>query len=133
MQVPGIKSYPCSCQGSMEELTWEGKNLQSETLSPADMSCHGSDYGIDVLTNLDSDIFESSAPQTFSEKTDRTVFVALRTRNIATKREKILPKPQGSKYQKSITITKSTKYPDSSTDKFSILTHEYFRDKSSFE
>ena len=32
LQVPGLKSYPCSCQESMEELTWEGKNLQSETL-----------------------------------------------------------------------------------------------------
>ncbi len=63
-------------------------------MSPADMRRHGSDYGSDVLTNLDFDIFESSASQAFSEKTDRTVPVASKTGNITTRREKILPKPQ---------------------------------------
>ncbi len=32
-------------------------------MPPADDSDHGSDYGNDIITNLDSDIFKSSAAQ----------------------------------------------------------------------
>ncbi len=38
------------------------RDIESK-MFPADMSCHGSDYGSDVLTNLDSDIFNHLPPK----------------------------------------------------------------------
>ena len=86
-------------------------------MSPADDSCHGSDYGRDVLTNLDSDIFKSSACQAPTEKTDKTVPVTSRTQNIAARREKIVPAPRATKVKESSDITKGTKFTRSSFDK----------------
>lgn len=71
---------------------------------------HGSDYGSDVLTNLDSDIFQSTASQAPTEKTNKTVPVALKTRNVATKRVKIVPVSRATKAKRGSDITKSTNH-----------------------
>ncbi len=61
-------------------------------------------------TNLDSDIFQSTASQAPTEKTNKTVPVALRTRNVATKRVKIVLVSRATKVKKSSDITKSTNH-----------------------
>ncbi len=71
---------------------------------------HGSDYGSDVLTNLDSDIFQSTASQAPTKKTNKTVSVALRTQNVATKRMKTVLF-HGNKGEKGSDITKVPNTP----------------------
>ncbi len=73
-----------------------------------DKDDHGNDYGSDVLTSLDSDIFQSTASQAPIEKTNTTVPVALGTRNVAAKRVKIVLVSRATKVKKSSDTTKST-------------------------
>ncbi len=71
---------------------------------------NGSDYGSDVLTNLNSDIFQSTASQAPTEKTNKIFPVALRTQNVATKKVKIVPVSRATKVKKGSDITKSTNH-----------------------
>ena len=75
----------------------------------ADEDDHDSDYGSDALTNLDSNIFQSIASQAPTEKINKKAPVALRTRNIATNRVKVLPVLRAIKAKKGSNITKNTK------------------------
>lgn len=76
----------------------------------ADEDDHDSDYGSDVVSNLDSDIFQSTASQALTEKTNKAVSVALGTRNIATKRVMIVPVSRATKVKKGSDSTKSTNH-----------------------
>ena len=78
-------------------------------MPPADDGYQDSDYGSDLLTNPDSETFKSIASQAPTEKTDKTVPVASQTRNIATRREKVLPTPRETKVNRNSHNSKSTK------------------------
>ncbi len=72
---------------------------------------HGSYYGSDVLINLNSNIFQSTASQATTKRTNKTVLVTLRTQNVATKRIKIVLFLQATNMKKGSDITKSTNHP----------------------
>lgn len=93
----------------------------------ADEDDHDSDYGSDVLTNLDSDIFQSTASRALTEKTKKIVPVALGTRNIATKRVMIVPVSRATKVKNASDITKSTHHIHPCFYKQLVLIYDYFR------
>lgn len=86
---------PCTGPNATHKLTWgfsETSGYPPLEVLLDDVRDRISDYGSDVLTNLDTRVSISS-----------------RTRIIATEREKLAPTPRPIKVKKSGKITKSTK------------------------
>ncbi len=65
---------------------------------------HDGDYGSHVLTNLDSDIFESTASQAPTDKSNKTISFDLRTRNVDTKKMNIVFVSRATEVKKTVML-----------------------------
>ncbi len=86
---------------------WDFWYIANKKLS-TDEDDHSSDYKSHVLTNLDSDIFQSTISQAPIKKSNKTVIFALRTWNVVRKRMKIVHVSRTTKVEKDNNISKIT-------------------------